>query len=137
MIRLVNMMALGLAVTASFGLYQMKYKTQQALQEVRQLERQIERERETVRVLQAEWSHLTRADRLQALADKYLDLAPVTPGQVVSIRDIPLRPLDIGRQEPNLFPGVVTGPAARDRSAPPVSPRPKPLILTRGGKTNG
>ena len=50
----------------------------------RKLKSGISEERETIKVLGAEWSSLTRPDRLQKLAQENLKLQTVTASQFVS-----------------------------------------------------
>ncbi len=42
-------------------------------------------------MLRAEWAHLTRPERIQALADKFLDLQPIALRQIVSADALPER----------------------------------------------
>ena len=44
--------------------------------------------REQIRVLHAEWTLLNDPQRLQALADQFLSLKTVTPGQFTSLADL-------------------------------------------------
>jgi hypothetical protein len=50
-----------------------------------------QRERESIAVLRAEWAHLTRPTRIQALADQHLDLKQLTMDQIVQVTDLPDR----------------------------------------------
>ena len=93
MIRVLNIVALAVTVSFSFGLYKLKYNTSVADQTVRSLSSDIDVEEQALRVLRAEWSHLNRADRIQQLSERYLDLKPVEPEQVAQVTDIPMRPL--------------------------------------------
>ncbi len=51
----------------------------------------IQKERENIAVLRAEWQHLNRPERLQALADKHLDLQTLQISQIVRPSDLPMR----------------------------------------------
>ena len=51
----------------------------------REAEGKVQREREAIAVLRAEWQLLDRPDRLQALADKHLDLQPLTIQQLARL----------------------------------------------------
>ncbi len=144
MIRIMNVVALVAAVLFSFGLYNIKYDTRVAEREVLLLRQEIELEKETLKVLRAEWSHLNQPDRIQKLAEKYLDLAPVGLGQIVSIRDVPSRPFLAEETRPDQ-PAAPGEPVSGELSpleelVPPrsaLAPRPKPLDLTRGGDAHG
>ena len=61
----------------------------------------IHRERDAIAVLKAEWQLLNRPDRLQAIADKHLDLQPLHVHQLARMSDLPNRPPpadEIGRK---------------------------------------
>ncbi|HBR68378.1 MAG TPA: hypothetical protein DEA55_03275, partial [Rhodospirillaceae bacterium] len=64
-------------------LLQTSQSVQQAEDDLRRLQKSVDHEKETIRVLQAEWAHLNRPDRLESLAGQYLDLVPPGPGQVL------------------------------------------------------
>lgn len=73
-----------LATGLALVLFSVKYEVQDLEIELSQLERQIAGERRAMHVLEAEWSYLTRADRLRQLSDRHLHLEPVAPGQIGS-----------------------------------------------------
>src|SRR5690606_35346776 len=79
-------------VAAGVALYQLKYRTQRLQEEVRGVQTQIVSDTETLKVLNAEWTYLSRPERLEALGHRYLTLQPMNAGQViVSVEDVPLR----------------------------------------------
>ncbi|NIJ40994.1 cell division protein FtsL [Parvibaculum indicum] len=90
MIRILNLLLLVGVVALSIGLYDVKYRAQQAEREADRLDRQIAREQEAIKVLRAEWAHLNEPDRLQALAKRYTGLRPVSPGQIGRFEDVPM-----------------------------------------------
>ncbi|WP_020592604.1 cell division protein FtsL [Kiloniella laminariae] len=53
------------------------------------VERKIANDKEAIRILQAEWSYLNQPDRLEKLATRYLDLKPLSSGQIVTFDDLP------------------------------------------------
>ena len=90
MIRILNLLLLVGAIALSIGLYDVKYRAQRAEKQADKLENQIAREKEAIKVLRAEWAHLNEPDRLQALAKRYTDLRPVSPGQIGKFEDVPM-----------------------------------------------
>jgi hypothetical protein len=91
----------------------------------------IQRESDSIGMLRAEWAHLSRPDRVQALSDKHLDLQAVTVDQMVKAGDLPDRVAKVdmigrklealGMAEPTTTPRDERGPPAR--SATPASSR--------------
>ena len=74
-----------LAVLASaFVLYSLEHSTRGLERNIATLQRDILEERESIKVLGAEWSSLSRPDRLQKLAQENLKLKTVTASQFVS-----------------------------------------------------
>lgn len=55
---------------------------------LRKMEREVLREEESLRVLQAEWSYLNQPERLEKLANEYLELQPLNGRQFARISDI-------------------------------------------------
>ena len=45
-----------------------------------------------IQILEAEWAHLTRPDRIQILAERNLDLKPADPRQRLTLAALPMRP---------------------------------------------
>lgn len=132
MFKLLNIVAVALALIFSFGMYQLKYQTGVTNREVNKLKDELTRERELVHVLRAEWSYLNRAERIQSLADQYLpDLKPVTPLQLTDITDIPFRPLTLE----DLINAQDGG--GRSSLSPATSRKSRDTSLPRGGNANG
>jgi hypothetical protein len=55
---------------------------------------ELDDERRALHVLRAEWANLNDPIRIQALAERYLAMQPMRPGQVTSVsgvQDIPYR----------------------------------------------
>lgn len=86
--RIATSLVLLFIVASGVGLYQLKYKTIRLQQEVSALEASIVRDREAIRVLEAEWTYLTRPDRVALLSERYLALRPATAEQVIASLDL-------------------------------------------------
>jgi cell division protein FtsL len=114
MIRPGTVIWLLLIVIVGFTLFQVKYEVMQQEETLARLNTQIAEGRERLRVLDAEWSYLTRPDRLNRLAAKYLDLQPMSAAQIVDLAAIPER-----ADAP--APLVRNATAIRSRSGAPAS----------------
>lgn len=91
MYRLLNaLLVLGLLV-ASYVTYRLEHATRSGEREVAKLQSQIREEQESFKLLTAEWSLLTRPDRLQHLAQKHLKLDIMDPRQVISTGELETR----------------------------------------------
>ena len=74
-----------LALLGGFVLFKVKYEVVEIEQKLAQTEQQIAREEETIHILKAEWSHLNEPQRLQKLAEKYLDIVPMKTEQIAAV----------------------------------------------------
>ena len=78
-------------VAVGYAMFEVKMEVVQQEETLNRLNRQIAEGREAIRVLNAEWSFLTRPTRLDQLAGKYLGLAPLTASQTGRIDALPER----------------------------------------------
>ena len=101
MIRLIHILAIcGLIASAGYA-YSIKYDTLLHAEQVAKLKAKVQKERDAVAVLKAEWHLLNRPDRLQAAADRHLELQPLNVQQLARLSDLPNRPQradEIGRK---------------------------------------
>lgn len=74
-----------LALALGFVLFKVKYEVIEVEQKLTETLRQKEREKENIHILKAEWSHLNEPQRLQKLAEKYLDIVPMKTEQIAAI----------------------------------------------------
>ncbi|MFC5419997.1 cell division protein FtsL [Bosea sp. CRIB-10] len=119
MIKLLHVVAIGALVSSALYAYSIKYETTLQAEQLQKLKAKAQRERDAIAVLKAEWQFLNRPERLQALADKHLDLQPLTTAQIVRLSDIPNRgpKVDsIGRKLEDLGLGLPTE-TPRDRKS--------------------
>ncbi len=91
MSRTLSFIALLLLAVVSFGLYRLSYEVQRMEDELIELNRALARERETIGVLQAEWSYLSRPEYLQDKAERLLEMKPATARNIIRIEDLPWR----------------------------------------------
>ena len=82
---------------SAFLLYSLEHSTRGYERQITKLKRGILEERESIKVLGAEWSSLTQPDRLQKLAQENLKLQTVTASQFVRESElaekVPAQPL--------------------------------------------
>jgi hypothetical protein len=89
MIRLATLLWFAIAGTMGYALYQLKHEVMSLEAELGHLNRQIVREQENIHVLRAEWAYTNQPQRLQALAQRHLDLAPMSPRQFGRLDNLP------------------------------------------------
>jgi hypothetical protein len=147
MIKLFHIVAIGALIGSATYAYTIKYETLYHGEELARLTLQVRKEREAIAVLKAEWQHLNRPDRLQALSERYLQLQPLASTQLVRFSDIPNRGPkvdDIGKKIEALgisadgaptasiprpgptAPGSAPGSAPSSAPSPAPSPAPRP-----------
>ena len=137
MIRAATILWIALAGAVGFGLFQLKHQVRALDEELLRLNRQIAAEHQTIHVLKAEWSYVNQPQRLEALAQRHLDLTPMKPRQLMHIAELPSRPAeDAAIASPPTPPaalpvGAAASSAPRSAASPP-SPMPsRPQIATR------
>lgn len=122
MTRYVSAIALALLALVSFGLYNGVSRVKAQQQALETIKGEIARESEAIRVLKAEWSYLNQPERLQALAQRYLALAPTEASQITVLASLPHRS---GAARPTA--PVVEAASLPQRVVPNVPlPQPKP-----------
>ncbi|WP_198731816.1 cell division protein FtsL [Paracoccus tegillarcae] len=100
----------------AFWAYRENYRTQAALDEMRQVQGQIGQLREDLGVLRAEWAYLNRPTRLRELVDlnfERLRLVPIESGQFLSLAQIDYpAPPPVPPMRPAARPQFITDRAA-------------------------
>jgi hypothetical protein len=92
MIRFLHMVAISALIASAGYAYSIKYDTLYYAEQVAKLNGQVQREHDAIAVLRAEWQHLNRPDRLQAVVEQKLDLQPLNIKQLARLSDLPNRP---------------------------------------------
>ncbi len=126
MSRGLSLIALLLLAVVSFGLYQLSYEVQRLEEELIELNRALSQERETIGVLQAEWSYLSRPDYLQDKAQRLLQMRSTTAKDIATIEALPWRQ-DRGLPNPKQPAPAVTTPALPPMAAAPVPAPVQPV----------
>jgi cell division protein FtsL len=85
--RLLSLLAFGFLSGLVILIYDMKFETRRLDEQAAQLERAIEDEKDNIALMRAEWSHVTRPDRIETLAREVLKLEPAKPDQLITHRD--------------------------------------------------
>ena len=91
MIRGSTLLWLGLAGALALGLFRVKHEAQRLEAELMAVEQAIVEHQEAIQVLEAEFSYLTRPERIARLAAQYLDLVPLEAESLAGFSDLPWR----------------------------------------------
>jgi hypothetical protein len=94
--RIVNLVLLALMLVGAAVTYNLKYKAEVAANRVARLQSNITKEKAQLQILKAEWSMLVQPARLQAVVDVHNNhflLLPFTPDQLVTLDEIPAKPV--------------------------------------------
>jgi hypothetical protein len=79
-------------IAVGYAMFQVKYEVMQQEQTLASLNKQITEGREQIRVLNAEWSYLTRPSRLEDLSARFLHLNGMNAAQILPLSAVPERP---------------------------------------------
>ncbi len=90
--RFLHVVAIGALIASAAYVYGVKYQTIYASEQIVKTRHLIAKEGDAINLLRAEYAHLIRPDRLQALADTQLDMQPLALGQIVKAENLPERP---------------------------------------------
>src|SRR6478752_8964414 len=115
MLRFVNICLVLALVALAYVIYEGKYEARALDEDIGGLRKDIETERDSVAVLRAEWSLLNRPERIERLAEKYLDLAPPKPQQMLALETASPGDLDrasaaLAQPSPPVVPAVAKAP---------------------------
>lgn len=93
MIRGTSLAIVALIGLIGVGLFHMTYQVREMEEQLAGLNRDILTEQEAIHVLKAEWSYLTRPDRLETLNLRFLQLGGMGEERILRVSDLPFRPL--------------------------------------------
>jgi cell division protein FtsL len=91
MLRAFNVVLVVVVLALAFVLYSLEHRMRAGERALAKLDHEITQERELIRLLEAEWSYLTRPARIERLAREHLAMGPLVPAQVVPEAEIPRR----------------------------------------------
>jgi cell division protein FtsL len=122
--RFLHVIAIVAVIASAAYVYSVKYQTIYASEQIVKTRHLIAKERDAINVLRAEYAHLVRPDRIQALADKQLDMQPLALTQIVKADELPEAPPkvdSIGRKLESMgLPGLSATPSAGVTGATPA-----------------
>ncbi|ATQ68382.1 MULTISPECIES: cell division protein FtsL [Methylosinus] len=127
MLRFLNVVAIVALIGSAVYAYSIKYQTILRAEQITKLKHKVKAEQDAIAVLRAEWSFITRPERVQELSDKYLDLEPLDVRRIVTAQSLPEkaeRVDSIARKLDALgLGGAATTPAASEPT--PTTPKGK------------
>jgi len=92
MLRFLNIIAILALVGSAVYAYSIKYQTSYRAEQITKTKIEIRQERDAIAVLRAEWAYMTRAERIQQLADAYLPgMKQIDALQIVAAQSLPER----------------------------------------------
>lgn len=112
MSRALNVILILLVVIGVGYTYKIKDEAEQASEHAAALQRQIDEVQQTIEILKAEWSHLSRPDRIQSLVERYeqqLGLTPMDAHQFSTLEDVPLKALELDPSADGPLGGFASG----------------------------
>ena len=120
MVRLLNVLAIATLVGSAIYAYSIKYETIFRAEKIVQLRQQIKSEEDSIAMLRAEWEHVSRPERIEALADQFLTLQQPTLRQIVPIQALPDKTIDATpAPKPDALVGSTDTPHSQNAGAPP------------------
>jgi cell division protein FtsL len=91
MLKFLHVVAIGALLSSAVYAYSIKYEATFAAEELQKIKKRAAKERDAIAVLKAEWQHLNQPERLQAMAEKHLELQPLAITQITRMADVPMR----------------------------------------------
>lgn len=122
-----NIVAVAALIGSAVYAYSISYQTMFYSAQIKKTKDQIQDQHDRIEALRAEWAHLTRPQRLQQLADKYLNLQTLPINQIVAAKDLPQRPPPtdpIGRELETLGLAQPTSTPSQGASGSAATPKP-------------
>ncbi len=96
--RMIVIIGLAALFALVFSVYHVERRVENLRAELKTINRQIAEDKNSMRVLNAEWSYITRPERLQKMAAQHLNVHYVIAAQIKDIEEIPLRPVMVGNR---------------------------------------
>jgi cell division protein FtsL len=90
--RLLHLIVVAALVIAAVHVYKIKFESTLQAERLAKLGVEIHRERDRISALRAEWAQLDSPARIQALAQRHLQLKQIDPAQIETLNHLPERP---------------------------------------------
>ncbi|MEM9242018.1 MAG: hypothetical protein AAGB07_18760 [Pseudomonadota bacterium] len=106
MLKTIDFIIIGLMAAAAVLTFHVKYRAEARLGEIKKLEAQIQLEKDTIDLLNADWSLLVQPGRLQELVRQHnedLGLEIMEPHQMVLPEELPARVRDLPDAVPEMM----------------------------------
>ena len=87
--RFMHAAAIAALIGSAGYVYGVKYQTIYASEQLVKTRHLIDKEKDAINLLRAEYAHLARPDRVQALADSKLGLEPLVLTQIATVDELP------------------------------------------------
>lgn len=110
MARFISLVWVVLMVGLTVGLFKIKYSVQQIEAGIAEANQRIAQLQDEYEVLEAEWQHQNRPERLARLAKAYLDIKSDRGTLVTSLRGLPERPASLDLEPASQDPAFTTAP---------------------------
>jgi len=91
-LRVLNLVVIGLLVLAAAWVYRIKFDATVQAERLAKLRSEVRHERDEIAALRAEWGQLDNPARIEALANRFLHLKPITAAQFDTLDHLPERP---------------------------------------------
>lgn len=91
MFRFLNVVSIAALISSAIYAYSIKYETIWYVEQIAKIQHKINAEKAEISLLRAEWAQLTRPERIQALAMRFLDLQALDLNQIVPLSELPDR----------------------------------------------
>ena len=93
--RFLHLLAICSVIVSAAYVYGVKYRTIYSVEEIVKTRHEIAKVRDAINILRAEYARLARPDRVQAIADGSLGMAPLALNQIVNANQLPERAVKV------------------------------------------
>jgi hypothetical protein len=128
-VRLIHLIVVAALVIAAVHVYKIKFESTLQAERLAKLGVEIRSERDRIGALRAEWAQLDSPARIQALAQRHLQLKQIDPAQIEPLGHLPERPEPVpAAPEPAPAPSdlIALGRPGTVAAEPPTGSVPAP-----------